>query len=598
MSTPEPNPYRKLNYPVNNLAQDFNATEKDQVRQNIGIPSSVNKAGKVLKVDDNTGNLSWEDESGGGGTVTDVTVNGTSVVSGGVASVTVPTKTSDLNNDSGFITASDIPPQEQSDWNESNSSSAAYIQNKPTIKNVPDVGSTDNGKVLTASYSGGIGSYSWQPASGGGTAEVIIVHGDPIPSAEVTEIGQAILADKFVIYDGNAYLSYFRQSSVDSSLFSIEWKSCSFGYNGWPYTIKRYYLTNDPRDPNYSIQGTDCKIYEECILAKDYRQSHGISFREIWDSTHGIMNPYSAVEVQHDGTIANGRINIVCQTDNYISGNAYGILCNGGIEVTSLGYVKFKDLHSGFKIYSQTDNPSIYPFFYKIDDHSKYVTSTTKMMYSNEGLSASGYLLKLYDPLEIYNEISNPYLTLDTTNAGSDFNINDLSSDEWALGFCIGTFAGVPSAGSTNNYLYTLDPSYTIEDSAYIGVKNPVPNVDKLNDKGKILSIDYLGRIKWLSHEEVIPAITKISVTPSYGVIDLESTYNGKMLISSGDIASITNSGNIDSVIIQWIVSSSTTLPTMPSGYHGASSNPSSLTVGKTYQLRLVNDCYTIEEFN
>jgi len=106
----------------------------------------------------------------GGGTVTDVTVNGTSVVSDGVASVTVPTKTSDLTNDSVFITASDIPPQEQSDWNESNSSDPAYIKNKPNINNVPNVGSSDNGKVLTASYSGGVGSYSWQTSSGAYTA--------------------------------------------------------------------------------------------------------------------------------------------------------------------------------------------------------------------------------------------------------------------------------------------------------------------------------------------------------------------------------------------------------------------------------------------
>jgi len=45
---------------------------------------------------------------GGGGGVTDVEVNGTSVVAGGVAEVTVPTQTSDLNNDSGFLTDSDI----------------------------------------------------------------------------------------------------------------------------------------------------------------------------------------------------------------------------------------------------------------------------------------------------------------------------------------------------------------------------------------------------------------------------------------------------------------------------------------------------------
>ena len=46
---------------------------------------------------------------------------------------TIPTKTSDLQNDSGFITSSDVPAQVQANWNESDSSSAAYIQNKPTI---------------------------------------------------------------------------------------------------------------------------------------------------------------------------------------------------------------------------------------------------------------------------------------------------------------------------------------------------------------------------------------------------------------------------------------------------------------------------------
>lgn len=40
---------------------------------------------------------------GSSGTVTDVTVNGNSVVSGTVAVILVPTKTSDLTNDSGFI---------------------------------------------------------------------------------------------------------------------------------------------------------------------------------------------------------------------------------------------------------------------------------------------------------------------------------------------------------------------------------------------------------------------------------------------------------------------------------------------------------------
>lgn len=73
----------------------------------------------------------------------------------------------------------------QSNWTESDSSSLAYIQNKPslaavatsgsysdlsntpTINNVPAVTSSDDAKVLKASYTGGVGSYSWETESGG-----------------------------------------------------------------------------------------------------------------------------------------------------------------------------------------------------------------------------------------------------------------------------------------------------------------------------------------------------------------------------------------------------------------------------------------------
>ena len=113
----------------------------------------------------------------------------------------IPTATSDLTNDSGFITLSDVPAQVNADWN--SSSGASEILNKPTLATVattgaysdlsgkptvdqtydaassnaqsgtavaqaissvdavPDVTSSDNGKVLVATYSGGAGSYAW-----------------------------------------------------------------------------------------------------------------------------------------------------------------------------------------------------------------------------------------------------------------------------------------------------------------------------------------------------------------------------------------------------------------------------------------------------
>lgn len=45
----------------------------------------------------------------------------------------IPSKTSDLTNDSGFITASQVPPQANADWNESDPTDPAYIENKPDI---------------------------------------------------------------------------------------------------------------------------------------------------------------------------------------------------------------------------------------------------------------------------------------------------------------------------------------------------------------------------------------------------------------------------------------------------------------------------------
>ena len=133
--------------------------------------------GKILKVDSN-GDLEWGAESGG--TVTDVQVNGTSVVSGGVADITVPaaqvnsdwTATSGVAeilhkptektlaagsnititelNDTVTISSTDTTytagnnitisggvisaaSQVNADWNESDTTDPSYIENKPDL---------------------------------------------------------------------------------------------------------------------------------------------------------------------------------------------------------------------------------------------------------------------------------------------------------------------------------------------------------------------------------------------------------------------------------------------------------------------------------
>lgn len=58
----------------------------------------------------------------------------------------IPSKTSDLTNDSGFITASQVPPQANADWNESDPTDPAYIENKPDI---PEITWTQNNQGAT-----------------------------------------------------------------------------------------------------------------------------------------------------------------------------------------------------------------------------------------------------------------------------------------------------------------------------------------------------------------------------------------------------------------------------------------------------------------
>jgi len=99
---------------------------------------------------------------------------------------TIPTATSDLNNDSGFITLSDVPAQVNADWN--SSSGASEILNKPTIPSgaqlVPAATSADADKVLTVDAQGIPG---WSTPAAGGVTDVE-VDGTSVVSGGVASI--------------------------------------------------------------------------------------------------------------------------------------------------------------------------------------------------------------------------------------------------------------------------------------------------------------------------------------------------------------------------------------------------------------------------
>jgi len=269
------------------------------------LPSATSSdAGKVLTVG-NDGTASWITPSAGTvytpGDGIDITndvisadVDGTTI---GIDSSTkkikslqvIPTKTSDLTNDSNFVVASSLAtvatsgsyadlsdkpaiPSVDQTYNASSTnaqSGTAVAQAiaaipSPSVDEVPAVTSSDDGKVLTASYSGGQGSYSWQTAQGGGAAveagdglEKIAMGSYDLLQASVSlnsenllRIGSKIVSDGFVD-------SCFAIKSSDLSLasyfrapFGISLELTNFYYT--PIPEKAYMYIADNQNLQYA----------------------------------------------------------------------------------------------------------------------------------------------------------------------------------------------------------------------------------------------------------------------------------------------------------------------------------------------------------
>lgn len=206
---------------------------------------------------------------------------------------TIPTATSDLQNDSGFITLSDVPAQAQANWSETNPSSPSYIQNKPTIppgtvvdqtydatsanaqsgvavagalatvKQVPSSTSSDEDKVLTVDSNG---DPVWAAAQGGSSytaGDGIAITNDEI-KVRVKDDGSNPL--KFTTQqEGGTYASIVTPEGTPSS-------------EGWKAIEPDTYYLNIEYDEDHN------KTY--------------ISFRYLWNRND--PNPLGMVSMSED----------------------------------------------------------------------------------------------------------------------------------------------------------------------------------------------------------------------------------------------------------------------------------------------------------
>ena len=179
----------------------LNGVTSDGVAKAISGSGSVptptaDDDGKVLTAND--GSFEWADPTGGASysAGTGITISEenaiavTEAISNGAAAGATAVQPADLNDyalSSSLATVATtgaysdlsgtptIPTVDQTyNASSTNAQSGVAVAEaiaaipSPSVDEVPDVGSTDDGKVLTASYSGGVGSYSWETAQGGG----------------------------------------------------------------------------------------------------------------------------------------------------------------------------------------------------------------------------------------------------------------------------------------------------------------------------------------------------------------------------------------------------------------------------------------------
>ena len=122
--------------------------------------------------------------SGGSGLVDDVQVNGTSVVTNKVANVTVPTKVSDLTNDSGFITsANDIY------WCTYGTTSSTEIESALSNGKLPCVKYNDY--VYTLRFRNSATNHRFVCNYGGKEKSIVCQSGTWIPNADLTFLTSA-----------------------------------------------------------------------------------------------------------------------------------------------------------------------------------------------------------------------------------------------------------------------------------------------------------------------------------------------------------------------------------------------------------------------
>ena len=127
-----------------------------------------------------------------------------------------------------------------------------------------------------------------------------------------------------------------------------------------------------------------------------------------------------------------------------------------------------------------------------------------------------------------------------------------------------------------------------------LSVANPVPGYTTSED-GKVLGVvDNSGtaELQWVNAGTTYASGSSASVSLSA---------DNTVVTNSVDVTSITVGAGVKSAVVQWVVASTTTLPTVVDDNNNplkaSVNNPASLTVGRTVQVSILNGTWVCAEF-
>lgn len=236
----------------------------------------------------------------------------------------------------------------------------------------------------------------------------------------------------------------------------------------------------------------------------------------------------------------------------------------------------------------------------------------------------------------LYTMSANTQVTVDFSNPtiGSNISWTDVEANPTnyllaIVGNYYGTLYGgtdsySEAAGSDPEQKDVATIGYTVPGDHSLNVSNPVPTY-AVGDANKVLTVNAGGTgVEWQNVPQELPASLGTAgqvLTVNSGATGVEwaaapgTTYSTGSGASTSitidnsvvsmlvDPTNLTINAGVRQAVVQWTVASVTTLPTITAGtgnsytYKANANNPSSLTVGKTYQLSILNDCYTVVEF-